>query len=61
MVFGIQMERGSATAVMRDIFSMDHHGEHVKLMVPGVDSNLPMKVSTTFNGITKTDEYIIRS
>ena len=45
-------KKGSTTAVMRDIFSMDHHGEHVNLMVPGVDSNLPVKVSTTLNGIT---------
>ena len=54
MFLGLHWEKGSATAVMRDIFSMDHHGEHVNLMVPGVDSNLPVKVSTTLNGITKT-------
>ena len=40
------LEKESATAVMWGIFSMDHHGEHVKLMVTGVDSNLPVKVST---------------
>ena len=49
---GIHIANGSTTAVMRDIFSMDHHGEYVNLMVPGVDSNLPVKVSTTVNGIT---------
>ena len=48
----LRLDYGSATAVIRDIFSMDHHGEHVNLMVPGVDSNLPVKVSTTLNGIT---------
>ena len=48
----LHLEEGSATAVMRGIFSMDHHGEHVNLMVPGVDSNLPVKVSTTLSGIT---------
>ena len=52
MFLGILIANGSATAVMWDIFSMDHHGEHVKLIVPGVDSNLPVKVSTTLNGIT---------
>ena len=49
---GLHWEKGSATAVMRGIFSMDHRGEHVNLMAPGVDSNLPVKVSTTLNGIT---------
>ena len=49
---GIHMETRSVTAVMRDIFSMDHHGEYVNLVVPGVDSNLPVKVSTTLNEIT---------
>ena len=41
------LEKGSATAVMWDIFSKDHHGEDVNLMVPGVDSNLPVKVRNT--------------
>ena len=49
---GIHFDTRSTTAVMWDIFSKDHHGEHVNLMVPGVDSNLPVKVSTTLNGIT---------
>ena len=49
---GIHLEKGSTTAVMRVIFSMGHHGEHANLMVTGVDSNLPVKVSTTLNGIT---------
>ena len=47
----LPMEKVLATAVMWDIFSMDHHGEHVNLMVPGVDSNLPVNVSATFNEI----------
>ena len=42
----LHLENGPTTGVMWDIFSMDHHGEHVNLMVPGVDSNLPVKVST---------------
>ena len=49
---GLHLEKVSTTAVIRDIFSMDHQGEYVNLMVPGVDSNLPVKVSTTLNGIT---------
>ena len=48
----LHLEKGSATAVMRDIFSKDCQGEHVNLMVPGVGTNLPVKVSTTLNGIT---------
>ena len=48
----LQLEKVSATGVMWDIFSMDHIGEHVSLMVPGVDSNLPVKVITTLNRIT---------
>ena len=52
MLMGLHLDKVSTTGVMRDILSMDHHGEHVNLMVPGVDSNLPVKVSTTFNGIT---------
>ena len=51
MVLSIHTANGSTTGVMRDIFSMDHHREYVNLMVPGVDSNLPVKVSTTLNGI----------
>ena len=61
MVLGIHLEKESATAVMWDIFSMDHHGEHVNLMVPGVDSNLPVKVSTTLNGITYCYSIIVRN
>ena len=49
---GLHSGKLSATGVMWGIFSMDHIREHVNLMVPGVDSNLPVKVSTTFNGIT---------
>ena len=45
------MEKVLATGVMWDIFSMDHLGELVNLMVPGVDSNLPVNVSATFNEI----------
>ena len=53
LFMGLHLEKGSTTTVMWDIFSMDHHGEErVNLMVPGVDSNLPVKVSTTLNGIT---------
>ena len=37
-------ENGSATAVLWNIFSMDHHGEHVNQMVPGVEVNLLVKV-----------------
>ena len=48
----LHLEKGSATAVMRDIFSMDRHREHANLMAPGVDSNRPVKVSTTLNEIT---------
>ena len=47
----LPMEKVLATGVMWDIFSMDHLGEHVNLMVPGVDSNLPVNVSATFNEI----------
>ena len=50
---------GSATAVMWDIFSMDRHQEHVNLMVPGVETNLPVKVSTDLKGI-KTVDICIR-
>ena len=54
MFLGLQYitQKGFTTAVMRDTFGMGHHGENVNLMVPGVDSNLPVKVSTTSNGIT---------
>ena len=52
MFMSLYFKKVSATAVMRDILSMDHHREHVNLMVSGVDSNLPAKVSTTLNGIT---------
>ena len=52
MFLGIHLEKVSTTGVIRDIFSMDHHREYVNLMVPGVDSNLPVKVSTTLNRIT---------
>ena len=52
MFMSFHMEKVPTTAVMWDIFSMDHHGEHVNLMVPGVETNLPVKVSTTLNGIT---------
>ena len=52
MVLGIHLEKVSATGVMWGIFSKDHIREHVNLMVPGVDSNLPVKVSTALNGIT---------
>ena len=34
---------------------MDHHGEDVNLMVPGVDSNLPVNVSTSIKGIKTVD------
>ena len=52
MFLRLHLEILSATAVMWDIFSMDHHGEYVNLMVTGVEANLPVKVSTTLNGIT---------
>ena len=53
MFMRAHLENQSATAVMWDMFSMDHIGEHVNHMVPGVDSNLPVKVSTSIlNGIT---------
>ena len=52
MFMSSYMKKVSATNVMWGILSMDHIGEHVSLMVPGVDSNLPVKVSTTLNGIT---------
>ena len=48
----IHMQNRSATTVMRDILSMDHHGEHVNLMVPGVDSTLLVEVSTILIEIT---------
>ena len=32
---------------------MDHHGEHVNLMVPGVDSTLLVKVRTILIEITE--------
>ena len=49
---GIHIANGSATAVMWDIFSMDHYTEYVNLMVSGVETNLPVKVRNTLNGIT---------
>ena len=52
MNMSIHTTYGSATGVMWDISAMDHIGEDVNLMVPGVDSNLPVKVSTTLNRIT---------
>ena len=52
MFLGLHLEKGSASGVMWDIFSMDHHGEHVNLMVPGVGTSLPVKVRNTLNGIT---------
>ena len=48
---GLHLEEVSATGVMGDISSKDHHREHVNLMVPGVGMNLPVKVSTTLNDI----------
>ena len=54
MFLGIHIANGSTTGVMRDIFSMDHHGEYVNLMVSGVETNLPVKVRNTLNGITQT-------
>ena len=60
MFLGLHLEKVSATGVMWGIFSMDHHGEHVNLMVPGVDSNLPVKVSTNLNGITQTVDICMR-
>ena len=58
---GLHLKEAFTTAAIWDIFSKDHYGEHVNLMVPGVDSNLPVKVSTTLNGITKllTSVYVI--
>ena len=52
MVLNIHTANGSATGVMWDMFSMDHYREYVNPMVPGVETNLPVKVSTTLNGIT---------
>ena len=49
----LHLENGSATAVIMDIISMDHHiGEYVNLTVPGVETNLPVKVSVSLSGIT---------
>ena len=50
---GLHLKEAFTTAAMWDTFSKDRYGENVNLMVSGVDSNLPVKVSTTLTGITK--------